>query len=149
MADFRQTRSKQAVSITVEGVDELKDTLANLAPSTARSILRQTVHGIAGDIRDRLKARVKHRSGDLAKSIKAVRRSGSPDNPVSEVRGGSSAPYMLMLEFGTKRTKAQPFITPTVNEVAPKLTEIYREQFAKKLEKSLARMARKAKKDVG
>jgi HK97 gp10 family phage protein len=146
MADSRQSSHLQ-----VEGLDDLKDMLNNIAPSTARSILRQAVHGIAGDVRDRLKARVKKRSGRLAKTIFAVRRSGTPDHPVSEVRGGGDAPYMLMLEFGTKRTKAQPFIIPTVSEFTPKLGEIYREQFGKKLEKSLARMAKKSKRlrDVG
>jgi HK97 gp10 family phage protein len=137
-------------NLKVSGIDELKVMLEDIAPSTARSILRQAVHGIAGDVRDKLKDRVKKRSSRLAKSIKAYRRSGKPDAPESEVRGGSTAPYMLMLEFGTKRTKAQPFIGPTAQEFRPQLPAIYREQFGKKLEKSLARLAKKASlKDVG
>lgn len=50
---------------------------------------------------------------------------------------------MLMLEFGTSRTRAQPFIVPTTEELRPKQAEIYREQFFAKLKKALEREARR------
>lgn len=140
--------ARAKVTMEVEGLDDLYETLTKVAPTQARSILRQTVHGLAGNVRDELKKVVKKKSGALAKSIRAYRlRGDGPDKPVSEVRGGSTAPYMLMLEFGTSKTKAQPFITPTTERFRPQLAEHYRKEFGEKLAKSLARKPR-AKKGV-
>lgn len=133
-------------TIVIEGLEELRSTLEDLAPKQVANILRASVHGIAGDARDRLKERVRQPTGQLRDSIKAYRKRSYPYFPVSEVRGGATAPYMLMLEFGTSRTKAQPFIVPTTEEMRPKLPAQYRETFGKKLEKSLERKVRKASK---
>lgn len=133
-------------TIVIEGLQELAETLTDLAPNQVANILRASVHGIAGKIRDRMKEKVPVRTGRLRDSIKAYRLRSYPYFPVSEVRGGGTAPYMLMTEFGTSRTKAQPFIVPTTEEFRPKLPAEYRETFAKKLEKSLERRARKAAK---
>lgn len=132
--------------VQITGVDDLKDMLEDVAPREANNILRNTVNGLAGLVRDALKASVTKRSGELAKSIKVVRRRGKPNFPVSDVRGGGTAPYMLMLEFGTSRTRAQPFIVPTAERLRPTMPALYREQFGKKLEQALARRARKAAK---
>lgn len=132
--------------VQIDGVEALKDMLLDFSPNEVRNILRNTVNGVAGQVRDELKRRVKKRSGALADSIKVVRRKGKPNFPVSDVRGGATAPYMLMLEFGTSKTKRQPFIVPTVESMRPGMTAIYREQFGKKLEQALARRAKKAAK---
>jgi HK97 gp10 family phage protein len=135
------------MTLQLEGLAELQETFGEIAPKQARNILRAAVHGIAGKVRDRMKSRVKKRTGKLAKNIKAIRRQPrDPNAPFSDVRGGDAAPYMLMLEFGTKKTKAQPFIIPTVEETRPNLRAEYREEFGKKLEKSLARQAKAANK---
>lgn len=136
--------NKSGLQIT--GIDDLRRTLAEMAPNEARNLARATVYGVAVRVRDRLQGRVTKRSGRLGQSIKVVRRRGRPDEPVTDVRGGATAPYMLMLEFGTSRTRAQPFIVPTIEEIRPELPAIYREEFGKKLEKALARQARKAAK---
>ena len=132
--------------VQIDGVESLKEMLLDFAPNEARNILRNTVNGVAAQVRDELKRRVRKRSGDLAASIKVVRRRGKPNFPVSDVRGGATAPYMLMLEFGTSKTKAQPFIVPAVEALRPKMPGIYREQFGKKLEQALGRRAKRAAK---
>lgn len=138
--------ARAKVTMEIEGLDDLFETLRNVAPNRARSILRQTVHGLAGNVRDELKKAVKKDTGALAKSIKAYRLRGEgPDKPVSEVRGGSTAPYMIMLEYGTSKTKAQPFIVPTTERFKPQLAEHYRKEFAEKFAKSLARKPRAKK----
>lgn len=132
-------------SMQIDGLEELREMLTEIAPREANNILRATVHGLAGKVRDRMKTRVKRRSGDLAKSIKAVRRRGKPNFPVSEVRMMATPhPHGLMLEFGTVKTKAQPFIVPTVEAMRSSVPQIYREEFGKKLEKALERRAKKA-----
>jgi len=130
-------------SIQIEGMEELRERFVGVAPREVNNILRAAVHGLAGDVRDQLKAHVTVRTHRLQRSIKAVRRRGKPNFPVSEVRGGATAPYMLMLEFGTKRTRAQPFIVPTVEQMRPRLPEVYREEFGRKFERALEKRDRK------
>lgn len=138
-------RLANQTSMVVEGLEELREMFREIAPREANNILRTTVHALAGEVRDEMKLRVKRRSGALAKSIKAVRRRGGPNFPVSEVRLGATAPYGLMLEFGTSKTVAQPYIVPTVESMRASIPEKYRELFGKKLEQNLARRAKKAK----
>lgn len=133
----------QRPSISYDGREELRETLTNLAPNEARNIMRQATYGLARRVEEVLRSRVKKRRGALADSLFSVRRRGTSDEIVSEVRGGAKAPYMLMLEFGTSRTRAQPFIVPGVESVRPELRDWYREEFAQKLAKTLARRARK------
>lgn len=137
-------RGRHGLSVDVDAID-LRKMLSDLAPNEARNILRATVHGVAGQVRDELKRRIPKDSRAGEKSIKAVRRRGEPDHPVSDVRGGDTAPYLLMLEYGTSKTRAQPFITPTVESTRPDLARIYREQFLEKLKESLARRAKRMK----
>lgn len=131
-------------SIVVEGLEELREMFADIAPREANNILRATVHAVAGEVRDEMKRRVKKRTGAVQKGIYALRRRGGPNFPVSEVRIRGVA-HGLMLEFGTSRTKAQPYIVPTVEGMRQKMPETYREQFGKKLEANLARRAKRVK----
>lgn len=131
-------------AMQIEGLEELRDTLTDLAPREANNILRNAVNGLAGRVRNELREAVTKRSHALEKSIRVVRRRGSRGFPISDVRMGSSAPYGIMLEFGTSKTKAQPFVVPTVESLRPDIPAIYREEFGKKLEKALAKRAKKA-----
>lgn len=128
----------------VFGAHELRDLLKHEAPREARNIMRATVHGVAGRAQDGLKARIKKTTRRAEKSIKLVRRRSDENYPVTDVRGGSNAPYLIMLNYGTSKTKAQPFIEPTAEELRPQLEQIYREEFGEKLVKSIARRAKKA-----
>lgn len=133
-------------SIQIEGLEELRETLMQVAPREANNILRNAVHGVAGRVRDAMKQRVTKDTRALEKSIYAVRRRGKPNFPVSEVRlRGTPHAHGLMLEFGTSRTKAQPYIVPTVEQMRPGLPSTYRQEFGKKLEKALEKRAKGAK----
>lgn len=133
-------------TMEMTGLDELRETLTDVAPREANNILRATVHGIAGLVRDAMKARVTKLTGALAQSIKAVRRrSPAPNVHVSDVRVGGTAPYGLMLEWGTSKTKAQPYIVPTVEQVRPTMPRLYKEEFGEKFEKAMARRKKNKK----
>lgn len=137
-------RIAKLTSMQFVGLEELRETLTEVAPREANNILRNTVHAVAGVVRDRMKVKVVKDTRDLEKSIYTIRRRGKPNFPVSEVRMRATPhSHGLMLEFGTSKTRAQPFIVPTVEELRPDSTRIYREEFGKKLEKSLAKSARK------
>lgn len=138
-------RIAKLTRMTFEGVTDLRQTLTELAPRESRNILRNTVHGVAGVVRDKMKQRVTKLTRDLERSIYTLRRRGKPDAPVSEVRlRATPHSHGLMLEFGTSKTKAQPFIVPIVEEIRPQQAAIYREQYGKKLEKALIKRGPKA-----
>jgi HK97 gp10 family phage protein len=132
------------LSIELLGYEELHKTLADFAPKEARNVLRAAVQALAGRVRDQLRVAVKKDTRSLSKSIRSVRRRGTENEIISEVRGGATAPYMLMLEYGTSKTKAQPFIGPTVEQIRPDLPRFYKEEFGKKFTASVAKQAAKS-----
>lgn len=128
--------------LQVEGLDELSKMLTDIAPREANKLLSDAVFEIAVIVRDEMKRRVKKRTGKLAKSFTAIRKRKKGRSFFAEVRGGGGAPYMLMLEFGTRHSRAQPFITPTTESVRPRLTPLYKEKFGARYEKALAKEAK-------
>lgn len=139
----------QKITGSVSGFKELKDVLDHFAPRESRNLARAVQFGVATEVRDRIRARTPTLSGNLKKSIVAVRRRGAPDQPVSEVRvtEGHSAKhdgfYWFFQEFGTVRQPARPFVVPAVEEIRPEIPNIYQEQFGQKLERLLARQAKR------
>lgn len=139
-------------NVTVVGLDDVRDILERVAPNHAKNLMRATVHGIAGEIQKKAKAKVPKRTGNLKKSIKTRRRRSQPDAPVSEVYASTGKKqkndgfYWRFVEHGTQNMRAQPFIGPSRNEVLANMDYILRKQFAEKLEKAIAREAKKGKK---
>lgn len=129
--------------LVIEGREELKDMLLDVLPNEVRNAARAATYAIAVEVVNELKHAIKKRSRKGEESIKAYRRNSPPDAPVSEARGGRGAPYLLMLNFGTSRTKAQPFIEPTVEAKRPTLAATYREQVGRKLEQAARRKAKR------
>jgi HK97 gp10 family phage protein len=141
--------AKNAQNITVEGIDELLHLLGDVTPKQARNIARSTVHAIAGVVRNQVRRHAPVDTGKLKKSIVTIRRRGTPSTVQSDVvimhgKGQKfDAFYWHFVEFGTVDLPAQPFITPAVEEIGPQIPDMYRELFGQKLEKSLARKAKK------
>jgi HK97 gp10 family phage protein len=139
----------------IEGLDELLAALKDVAPREARNLSRAVVHGVAAEGAKRLKSSAPSRWRGLKRGFVAIRRRGLPDKPVSEVRvNRDRAFYWHWVEFGTQPRQTrkgkfagavapnpQPFIVPTVERMRAEQPEIYREQFARKLEQALARKA--------
>lgn len=134
-----------AQNITIEGLDEVIDTIKNLTPREAINLARSTVHAIAGKVRDEIRRDAPRDTGALRKSIVSVRRRGTQTTVQSDVVVMPEGFYWLFAEFGTVKQPAQPFITPVVEATKPKIPEMYRQQFGVKLERALARKAKKGK----
>lgn len=125
--------------LSIDGRAALHEMFTDVLPNELRNACRAATYAIATEARDELKSRIKKDTGAGAESIFAERKRGSQDEHVSEVRGGRGAPYLLMLEFGTSRTRAQPFIVPGTEAMRPTLPDRYRELVAEKLEKAARR----------
>ena len=135
-------------SMQIEGLEELRETLTKIAPNEAKNILRAAVHGLAGRVAGEMKQRVTVLTGEVKTGIYTLRRRGKPNFPVSDVRLRRTD-HGLMLEFGTSKTKAQPYIVPAVEQMRPQVPGYYREEFGSKFEKAMMRKAKRAAKAGG
>lgn len=136
----------------IDGLPELREMLKDIAPNEARNLMRATVQGVAAHTAKRIKERAPNHKR-LKKGFVAQRRRGTPDAPQSTVHARKGSMWHWF-EFGTQprfrkdgsstgRIAATPYITPAVEEVRSQQTQIYREQFGKKLEAALRRKAKR------
>lgn len=144
------------MTISITGVDEVKDILNNIAPRHARNLMRATIQSIASTIAQDAKANAPKDTGTLIKAIKAKRKKSHPDKPISDVviESGKSvkydAFYWRFVEHGTGGDNPQPerpFIRPAADRVRSNFKAILTEEFGKKLEKALEREGKKRAKN--
>lgn len=146
--------------LRIEGLDELQDTLANLAPKEAYNLMRATVYGVAQQVAKKAAERVPVDTGNLKSAIKAKRgRSRQKDKPYADVviESGKDAKhdayYWRFVEYGTKAHGTHPglpesgFMRKAIESVRAEVPSIMREQFGKKYEALLKRKAKKAAKN--
>jgi len=126
-------------TVELVGLKELRDTFSKRAPKEAAAAADDTVLEIAKVVESRIFRRMQNfaRTGRLAHSIFTRRRQQKDGIAQAEVRGGATAPYMLIAEFGTSRTTAQPSIVPSVEETRPELPALMSQLFGQRLEKRL------------
>lgn len=136
--------------IKIDGLPEVHQLLAQVAPREARNLNRAAIHAVAGEIRDEAKVRAPVDTRTLKRALKAIRRRPrDPDKPFSDVRveEGTSARhdawYWHFLEYGTVKQPARPFIGPAIADIRPRIVGVYKKHFGAKLEASLRRKARK------
>lgn len=136
--------------VRVEGIEALQNTFKNVAPRVARNLMRATVQQIATNIAKDAKINAPVLSGNLKKAIKAKRKKSHPDAPVSQVVVGQGKAeandgfYWKFIEFGTKHIAPAPFIAPAKAKAQGDMRRMLREEFGKKLEKHLAREAKRS-----
>lgn len=139
-------------SFEIEGVDEVKKLLDEIAPRHARNLMRATVQGIASSIAKDARKAAPRDTGTLRKAIKAKRKKSHPDNPISEVivEHGTSvkndAFYWRFVEYGTEGPTGQgerPFIRPAADTARAAMPMVLTTEFSKKLESLLKREAKK------
>lgn len=137
----------------VYGADEMRGLLRERTPREAHNLLRSTVHGMAGALRDDMRRDAPRSSGrrsplslkygHLFKNIKSKRaRARIGEMPTSNVVVENSV-YWEFLEYGNSRQAAQPFIMPTVEKFMGSAKDTFLTQFGKKLEAAIARAKRR------
>lgn len=135
--------------MAIEGMEELVSNLTGVMPREARNLARGAVQGVAAKVRNNMRSKAPKDTGELRKAIVAVRRRGTATQVASDVwinhgKGQKyNAWYWHFLEFGTQDQPAQPFVTPSVEEMSPKIPQIYRDEFGKRLEKLMAKKAQR------
>lgn len=130
-------------TVTIRGIDEVNDLLSNVSPRVGKNIMRATIHGMAGQIRDDAKQNMPTDSGDMKKGTKAKRERGKPGLTVSTVRV-AGAFYWRFLEYGQGPDNVEhAFFGRAVEKFRAEMTRLFIEQFGKKWEAALARAAKR------
>lgn len=137
--------AKPRFALALDGLDELRRTVGDLAPKEADRLVGDCNMRVAERVESRLFRRLqnKTRTGRLMRSTLIRRKRPDRGVHVAEVRGGANAPYLLMREFGTSKTAPSPSIGPAVEETRPEVPALYRDQFFESLAKVLKSRARK------
>ena len=138
-----------AAGLKVEGMRELRKTLTQVSPAEARRIARRTVTAIARGVRDDARKRAPVDTGDLKRAVKSRQTRGERDEAAAQVwadrSGGRTgrAYHWHLLEFGTEKMPAQPFLNPTIEEWRSNMPGIYRRQWYTEYAREMEKRARK------
>ena len=137
------------MTISIDGMDEVREVLSTIAPNIARNLIRSTVRNVAANITKAAKPMAPIGfTGKVKKGHKTKQRRVRGDEAVAEVHV-DGAFYWRFQEYGTQGHAEQPFIRPAVQQVIPDPADAFREQFGKQLEKAIKRAAKKAAKSGG
>lgn len=140
--------------LSVDGLPDVEKTLRVLAPRESRNLTRRLVVRIARHVRDDVRAAletvVDRKTGNLFAAIRSKRERGASREEAEasvtinlKKASGKIGPHWHFIEFGTVKQKATPFIEPTVRTWVAKMPRVYREEFGRQLERTLAKRGKR------
>ena len=127
----------------MQGIAEIQKVLEDLAPRHARNIMKNTVYGVAAELRNEVRAAAPVDDGKLKRSVSAKNLRSPPDKPASIVYFKPQGFHWRFVEHGTVKMPAIPFVTPAVNRFQTRLPQLINERFIKSLDKAVARELKK------
>ncbi len=126
--------TRVGVNVTVTGDAEVDRKFAETFIFEARKLVRKASRAGAKELLKEAKARVPVRTGVLKKALKvrALKRSRfNKISPGARVIAGSPARgpayYAHMVEFGTVRMRARPFLRPAMEETKAAVKAAFRD----------------------
>ena len=149
---------KPLFSMKVEGLRELNDALEELPKATQKNVLKRVAVialepfiemaraivriGKTGRLHDSLTiaTRLSKRQAKLARANKK--------SYVEVYAGASALPHAHLLEFGTRHSKAFPFMRPAWDSKHRVALELVRQNLGKEIDAAAKRMARKAARTI-
>lgn len=138
---------KKAQGIEIVGLEEAIKTLEETLPREAHNLSAQAVQAVATKVRNEIRRETpKGKTGELRKSVAAKRNRARNNKASSDVYFKADGWYWKFLEYGTVKMKARPWVNPIVERMAPKIPDMFREELGKKLERLMAKKAKKAAK---
>lgn len=130
--------------VTIRGMEDVVGVLNSIAPREARNLARSTVHASAGIIRDDAKRFMPSDTGVMKKSTKAVRRNIKDNILRSDVLVTAAAFYWRFREYGQgPDMREDAMFMKAVALFRQDMDKVFAEQFGKKLEARLARLAKR------
>jgi HK97 gp10 family phage protein len=124
----------------LKGAQQLERTLNELPKNLARNVLRGGVRAAAKVMQTSAKQKVPVDDGDLRDGIIIKEDRLSPDSVTMQVGTRKGIGYAHLVEFGSVKMRAQPFLRPALDENAENIFKVMGNSMAK----SLARQAKRA-----
>lgn len=143
--------------VKFEGGRELAKALEELPKATARNTLRRALKKAAEPMDDIASSLAPVLTGVLARSVivgtqltRSQKRQAKKDSKhFAEIHVGTADPAGIFQEFGTFKESSQPFMRPAWDATKTGALTTIRRELAAEIEKSRARLARKAAKLTG
>lgn len=143
------------VRFELVGAKELDKALAQLPRATSRTVLRKTLTKAAEPVLTMAQYLVPVDQGDLKRSLKIGTSLSSRQRKIAGRSGevmvyvGASHPmgaHAHLVEFGTAKTPAQPFLRPAWDRQKGKALRIFQAEIWKEIVKAAESLAKKATK---
>jgi len=128
--------------VEVLGINEINKILNELVPREANNLSKALIFGLAQHAAKEFKIRVPSPTGNLKRSIKAVRGRSFPGKPISYVKAAKGKRtkgggfYWRFVEHGTggkNPQQARPFVGPALLKITAEMPKIVDEVFTQKL----------------
>lgn len=127
------------MTVELKGLNDIDDMLSKIAPRQAQNIMRATIHGVAGTIRDDAKKAMPVDEGDMRKGTKIKRERTVRGQLLSTVRV-AGAFYWRFVEYGQGPDGVEvAMFGKAVAKYRSRQNEIFLQQFGKKFEAALVR----------
>lgn len=132
------------IDMDIRGADDIDRLLNQIAPRQATNIMRATIHGIAGTIRDDAKRFMPVDEGDMRRGTKTKRERAVRGQLLSTVRVAHSAFYWRFLEYGDGPDGVEhAMFARAVENYRADQNRVLVTQFVRKFEAALARAQRR------
>lgn len=132
-----------AKGVTIEGLEELEETLLVFAPREANALLRNVVEGIAKRVADRVASRAPVATGELRGAVFATKARTRRGKVAADVRIKDEGFHWRFQEYGTVKQRPRPFVVPAVEEERRNVPGEFKKGFGEEFEKALAKKARR------
>lgn len=128
--------------VEVLGINEINKILNELVPREANNLSKALIFGLAQHAAKEFKSRVPNETGNLKRSIKAVKGRSFPGKPISYVKASKGKRtkgggfYWRFVEHGTggkNPQRARPFVEPVLLQMKADMPKLTDEIFTKKL----------------
>jgi len=129
-----------SINVSIDGLNEVKKSLSVLPLKIQKNILTSGIRAVASTFQKEAKRNVPVDSGDLRRSIKVAKRR-TKDGSTKFSVGISSKKYNVyyghMIEFGTKKAKAEPFMRPAYEQNKTKAVQSIVTKMRSRLDKEI------------
>ena len=160
-----------SVTTKVEGLDKLEKQLRALGLELGVKTLRSAMMATAAPLRAEMKRLAPETPADAGPRVRRSRRGGMvtirpgflkyrirarsairkvgksskhlSGDQIALVRVGAFTPYAGYVEYGTSRTRAQPFVRPAAHNKRAELDNRFRDYLKKRIDKAIERNAKR------
>jgi HK97 gp10 family phage protein len=129
--------AKKGLSAGFSGQKELMENMRNLSEEMRMNVKRGAIMEAANYLKEESTRRVPVRTGKLKENI--ITQTVEDNERVTEVKVGPSRDgfYGGMIEYGTKKMKAQPFMRPAFDENGDRVDEIISRKIQEGIDKAV------------